>query len=519
MSSKYYWDTNVILDILLKREPFYDKVSELYKLFKVQNNLNIYISSSQLHNIHFIVQRENSKNKIDPAITKKLIDTFLKKCDIVKTPAYIDSSNELAITDIEDYLIELSARTLKNSKIITRDKKFLQQSNLTITVDEAISEIEEQEEKNISFLNLEQVNLPHRIEIEKGIDRVLTSGWYLQGNEVNAFEKEYAKFIGTNYCIGVANGLDALRLIFRAYTELGQIQEGDEIIVPANTYIASILSISDNNLKPVLVEPDINTYNIDPSKVEDKITSRTKGIMIVHLYGQNAMHPEIERLVVKYNLKLIEDNAQAQGCYYGKKRTGCIGHAAGHSFYPGKSLGALGDAGAVTTNDKQLANTIRAIANYGSSKRYINDYKGLNSRLDEIQAAVLRPKLSELDEDNNRRAEIARFYTENIINPNIILPVTKDFFQPSNPLSHVWHIYPIRCKQRDKLQQYLADNGIQTLIHYPVPPHKQNAYKEWNNQHWPITEKIHEEILSLPISPVMKLEEEHKITEIINHYE
>jgi len=298
-------------------------------------------------------------------------------------------------------------------------------------------------------------------------------------------------------------------------------------IVPANTYIASILAISDNNLKPVLTEPDIKTYNIDPFKIEEKITSKTKGIMIVHLYGQNAMHPEIERLIDKYNLKLIEDNAQAQGCFYGKKRTGSLGHAAGHSFYPGKNLGALGDSGAVTTNDKKLATTIRALANYGSSKKYVNDYKGLNSRLDEIQAAVLRSKLKNLDKDNNRRAEIARYYTENIVNPEIILPVKKDFFrlsnpstlQPFTPPSHVWHIYPVRCKQRDKLQQYLASYGIQTLIHYPVPPHKQKAYKEWNSRQCPVTEQIHEEILSLPISPVMSRDETDMVIHHLNNWQ
>jgi dTDP-4-amino-4,6-dideoxygalactose transaminase len=511
MTHKYIWDNNICLDFLLNRKVVNPLALKLFNAF-IDNQVSIFVSSSQLHNIQYMffkLCKLHEVMSIEKA--KDIWNDFFSKIEIVKTPAYIDNEQSLLESDIEDYLIELSARTLKDSKIITRDKKFLQQSDLTINIDEAFSEIEKQVEKNISFLNLEQVNLPHRIEIEKGIDRVLTSGWYLQGNEVNAFEAEYAQFIGTKHCIGVANGLDALRLIFRAYIEMGQLKEGDEIIVPANTYIASILAISDNNLKPVLVEPHINTYNIDPLKIEEKISTKTKGIMIVHLYGRNAMHPEIDRLVQKYNLKLIEDNAQAQCCFYGKERTGSLGHATGHSFYPGKNLGALGDAGAVTTDDEQLATTIRAIANYGSSKKYINDYKGLNSRLDEIQAAVLRIKLKTLDEDNNQRAEIARYYTENIVNPDIILPVTKDFFQPSNPStlqpfnhhSHVWHIYPVRCRQRDKLQQYLADNGIQTLIHYPVPPHKQKAYKEWNSQDWPVTEQIHEEILSLPISPVM----------------
>jgi len=297
--------------------------------------------------------------------------------------------------------------------------------------------------------------------------------------------------------------------------------QGDEIIVPANTFIASILAITDNRLKPVLVEPKVETYNIDPYKIEEKITDRTKGIMVVHLYGQNAMHPEIQRLVDKYDLKLIEDNAQAIGANYLEKRTGSLGHATGHSFYPGKNLGALGDGGAVTTDDDNLADVIRALANYGSNKKYTNDYRGLNSRLDEIQAAILRVKLKRLDDDNQRRNEIAKCYCENITNPDIILPVSKNYFEPEirNPkLSHVWHLFVIRHSGREQLQQYLAENNIQTLIHYPVPPHKQLAYKEWNNMSYPITEKIHDEVLSLPVSPVMTDEETMKINEVINSF-
>lgn len=373
----------------------------------------------------------------------------------------------------------------------------------------------------IKFLDLKAINQSFEPELTQAIKRVLDSGWYLLGKEVSAFEQEYASYIGVKHCIGVANGLDALRLILKAYIEMDIMHEGDEIIVPANTYIATILAITDNRLCPVLVEPDIETYNIDPFMIEGKISNRTKGIMVVHLYGQNAMHPEIQRLIEKYNLKLIEDNAQAVGAYYGDKRTGSLGHAAGHSFYPGKNLGCLGDGGAVTTNDVELAAVIRAMANYGSNKKYVNIYKGLNSRLDEIQAAILRTKLLRLDTDNQRRRNIAQYYCKNIINHEIILPVSTEYNNPYSiafNLSHVWHVFVIRTPQRDKLQQYLTDKGIQTLIHYPIPPHKQRAYKEWNELSFPITQKIHDEVLSFPMSVMMQDEDVERIVELINPY-
>jgi dTDP-4-amino-4,6-dideoxygalactose transaminase len=380
----------------------------------------------------------------------------------------------------------------------------------------------------IHFLNLKEINDSFEPQLSAAIRKVLDSGWYLLGPEVKTFEQEYAQFIGVKHCVGVANGLDALRLILKAYIELGQMKEGDEIIVPANTFIASILAITDTRLIPVLVEPDINTYNIDPFKIEEKITSRTKGIMIVHLYGHNAMHPEIERLVEKFTLKLIEDNAQAQGCYYGEKRTGSLGDAAGHSFYPGKNLGALGDAGAVTTDDDELADVIRTIANYGSKVKYQNLFKGLNSRLDEIQAAILRVKLPRLDTDNQHRREIAQYYLDNIRHPNIFLPQfstrhpTSSMLNPESAIinrSHIWHVFVIRTGNRDKLQQYLSQKGIQTLIHYPIPPHKQGAYKDWNILSLHITEKIHKEVLSLPISPLMKYDETIEICREINRFQ
>lgn len=364
----------------------------------------------------------------------------------------------------------------------------------------------------IKFLDLKAINDSFEPELSLSINRVLNSGWYLQGNEVKLFEQEYANYVDTTHCIGVANGLDALRLILKAYIELGIMSEGDEIIVPANTFIASILAITDNRLKPVLVEPNIDTYNIDPFKIEEKITSHTKGIMIVHLYGQNAMCSEIQVLADKYNLKVIEDNAQAMGALYKEKHTGSLGHAAGHSFYPGKNLGCLGDGGAVTTNDNELASTIKALANYGSNKKYIHEYQGLNSRLDEIQAAILRTKLLRLDADNQYRREIAQFYIDNIKHANIILPNLKDWN------THVFHLFVIRCKRRDELQKYLMDNEIQTLIHYPIPPHKQECYQDWNNFNLPVTEQIHNEVLSLPMSPVITKEELKKVCEVINEW-
>jgi dTDP-4-amino-4,6-dideoxygalactose transaminase len=362
----------------------------------------------------------------------------------------------------------------------------------------------------INFLNLKAVNDSFEPDISIAIKRVLDSGRYLLGDETKSFEKEFSDFVGSKYTIGVANGLDALRLILRAYIELGILKHGDEVLVPANTFIASILAITDNKLIPVLIDPDIETYNITAEGIEKKISKRTKAIMLVHLYGRSAFSQEIQNLVNKYNLKLIEDNAQAIGASFNEQRTGSLGDAAGHSFYPGKNLGCLGDGGAVTTNNADLAGVIRAIANYGSGKKYVCDYQGLNSRLDEIQAAVLRVKLKRLDADNQRRSEIARFYCENITHSQIILPATKEFFKRETlnvKLAHVWHLFVIRHPDRNYLAQHLNQNGIETLIHYPIPPHKQLAYRRWNKIHLPVTEKIHDEVLSLPISPV--LEERH----------
>lgn len=364
----------------------------------------------------------------------------------------------------------------------------------------------------IKFLDLQKITQRYSAEIHEAVDRVINSGWYLQGKENERFEADYSAYIGTKYTIGVANGLDALIWIFRAYVEMGVMKPGDEVIVPANTYIASILAITENGLVPVLVEPDIRTYQIDDTRIEEAITSRTKAILIVHLYGQCAYTNRIGDICKKYNLKLVEDNAQAHGCRFQGQHTGSLGDAAGHSFYPGKNLGALGDAGAVTMNDEELAKTVRALANYGSSRKYVFQYTGRNSRLDEIQAAVLDVKLRHLDEDIALRKEIARYYIENIRHPQIITPQVEDWD------ANVFHIFPVRCEKRDELQKYLADNDIQTIIHYPIPPHKQECYREWNHCSFPVTEKIHAEELSLPMSPVMTQKEVEEVVRVLNAF-
>jgi dTDP-4-amino-4,6-dideoxygalactose transaminase len=360
----------------------------------------------------------------------------------------------------------------------------------------------------IKFLDLQKVNLQYQQEIEHKLLEVFRSGWYLLGNEIKNFEANLANYIGSEHAIGVANGLDALRLIFRAYIELGYMKAGDEVIVPTNTYIASILALSDNGLVPVLVEPELNTYNIDISKIEEKITDKTKAILIVHLQGRVVFSEQLKSIAEKYKLKIVEDNAQAIGAEWNNIKSGNLGDAAGFSFYPGKNLGALGDAGAVTTNDKELSETIRALANYGSNQKYVNIYKGLNSRLDELQAAVLDIKLKYIEDENEARRKVARLFIEGIKNPKIILPEN-----PSDEKEHVWHVFVIRTENRDAFQAYLTEKGIQTIIHYPIPPHKQEAYKEMSDFSFPISEQIHQEVLSLPISSVL---EEHEIADIIN---
>jgi dTDP-4-amino-4,6-dideoxygalactose transaminase len=360
----------------------------------------------------------------------------------------------------------------------------------------------------IKFLDLQAINEQYRAGIDQSIRRVLDSGWYILGQENEAFCQHFAEYCGVPYAVGVANGLDALRLIIQAY-EWGA---GDEIIVPANTYIASILAISQNGCTPVLVEPDIHTYTLDPHKVEAHITSRTKAIMVVHLYGQVVDMAPIWALAEKYDLKIIEDGAQAHGAFYKGKRVGNLGDAAGFSFYPGKNLGCLGDGGAITTGDETLYKKLKALANYGSHKKYENIFKGHNSRLDEIQAAILDVKLKGLDADNQRRREIAAYYLTAIDNPHITLPTVRDEH------GHVWHVFVIRTDHRDALMDHMNRHNIQTLIHYPIPPHKQGAYQEWNHLSFPITEDIHRTVLSLPISPVMRQADVVRVADVVNDF-
>lgn len=364
----------------------------------------------------------------------------------------------------------------------------------------------------IPFLNLQEINAQYQEELKAACSRVIDSGWYLNGNELNTFEKEFSAYCATDYSIGVANGLDALTLTLRAWKELGKLKDGDEVIVQANTYIASILAITENNLTPVLVEPNDTTFNLCPNTVKKAITPKTRVILPVHLYGQISPMPELMKIAQESDLLVLEDCAQAHGAAINGKKAGSWGHAGAFSFYPGKNLGALGDAGAVTTNDEELAKTIRALGNYGAAKRYEHKLKGVNSRMDEIQAAMLSIKLKYLDDEIKARQLVAQKYLAGINNPLVELPVVGDIN------SHVWHLFVIKTEQREKLASYLLGNGIETLIHYPTAPHKQGAYKEWSNKVFSISEKLHEQVLSLPISPVMSNVDVDKIVAIINEF-
>ncbi|MCJ8347712.1 DegT/DnrJ/EryC1/StrS family aminotransferase [bacterium] len=363
---------------------------------------------------------------------------------------------------------------------------------------------------DIKFLDLKKQNSFYRDEILKATSKVVDSGWYIRGTECKSFEDQFSDYCEASDCVGVGTGLDALNLIFMGYKVLGILKDGDEVLVPANTYIASILSISSNNLVPKLIEPCLDSYNIDPNLIESSISKNTKAILVVHLYGQPAEMSIIKRIAKKYDLKIIEDAAQAHGASYCGSKVGGLGDAAGFSFYPGKNLGALGDGGAVTTNDTELAEVIRSISNYGSSEKYVNKYLGTNSRLDEMQASILKVKLKYLCGENEKRVEIAKFYLENITNINLSLPIEME------GCKSVWHLFVIRSKFRDQLQKKLLSYGIETLIHYPIPPHKQEAYSDWNKYSFPITEQIHNEVLSLPISPVLTLDEVKYIVSALN---
>jgi dTDP-4-amino-4,6-dideoxygalactose transaminase len=404
----------------------------------------------------------------------------------------------------------------------------------------------------IDFLDLNATHEPYADELHEAVHRVVDSGWYLFGEEVDAFEENFSSYTGVEHTVGVGSGLAALRIILRAYKEMGEMEDGDEVIVPANTYIASILSVTDNDLTPVLVEPDPQSYNLDPDRIEDKLTERTEAVMIVHLYGQNAYTEEIGRLCEAYDLKLIEDAAQAHGAFFRNQRIGSLGDAAGFSFYPGKNLGALGDAGAICTDNSELAECCSTLANYGSQEKYRNKYQGYNSRLDEIHAAALRVKLKYLDRQNQQRREVAQYYLEQIDHPDLVLPTVYDFnagvaertraegdaghtengrvskprpvpIDPSEtPVtdvdSHVWHLFVVRHPERDTLREYLDEQGIGTIIHYPIPPHQQEAYSDWDDLSLPITEAIHDEVLSLPMGPHLTEEEVDSVVSIVNQY-
>ena len=364
----------------------------------------------------------------------------------------------------------------------------------------------------VKLLDLQAITALHGDEYKAAVNRVIDSGWFLQGNENNRFENDYAKYIGTAHCVAVANGLDALYLLIRGYKEMGIMQDGDEIIVPANTYIATIIAISRNNLVPVLVEPTWEHLEIDIDKIERAITPKTKGVMIVHLYGRIAYNDKLGEICKKHGLRLMEDCAQSHGCAWKGIKTGALGDCAAHSFYPGKNLGAFGDAGAVTTNDGELASIVRALANYGSQKKYVFKYVGMNSRMSEPDAAVLDVKLKYLDDDNKKRQRLAAYYYEHINNSQIALPMR------ISDENNVYHQFPIFCERRDELQEYLTKSGIQTLIHYPIPPHKQECYSEWNGRSYPITEKIHREELSIPMNQVVSEKDANEVVSVLNNF-
>lgn len=371
----------------------------------------------------------------------------------------------------------------------------------------------------ISFLDLQKINHKYQQELKIAASEVIDSGWFLLGKKNENFEKNLAQYIGTSHAIGVGNGLDALRLIFKAYIELGLMSEGDEVIVPANTYIASILAITDAKLQPILVEPSLVSYNLDFDLIKKKITNKTKAILVVHLYGQVCWGDTLLYLANKYNLKIIEDNAQAIGAEYNSIKTGALGDASAFSFYPSKNLGALGDAGAVTTNDNQLAEIVRALGNYGSKKKYNNEYQGLNSRLDELQAAFLDIKLKFLEQENEYRRKLASLYLDGIKSESIVLPFPKNTnLKCEENKEHVWHLFVIRHPKRDELQKHLTNNGIQTLIHYPIPPNKQLAYKALNHLDFPITNTIHSQVLSLPLNPILSEKEIELIIKNLNDF-
>jgi dTDP-4-amino-4,6-dideoxygalactose transaminase len=496
MADKLIIDNNIALDILLDRLDVSPNIYAVYK--KLRELPHIYLSTSQLHNIHFIFCREAKKSRHIEVI-KHEWSLFLKMFVLVKTPACLDIDNILFESDPEDYLIEASARSI-GARIITRDKAFLIRSDMTVSIDDFLQRVNK-EISTIPFLDIQLINENHTTGLECALDKVIRSGWYILGKEVERFEQEFAEYCEVPYCVGVGNGLEALHLILRAYG----IGAGDEVIVPANTYIATWLAVSYTGATPVPVEPCEATYNINPARIEAAITPRTKAILVVHLYGQPVDFEPVRDLAQRNGLKIIEDAAQAHGARYRGQRVGGLGDAAGFSFYPGKNLGALGDGGAVTTHDAALAEQIRVLRNYGSRIKYHNEVIGYNSRLDELQAAFLRVKLPYLDADNARRKAVAERYLNGLADFDCILPLIPDWADP------VWHLFIIRHPQRDALQQFLAERGIATMIHYPIPPHLQPAYANGGFGHYPIAEAIHREVLSLPMGPMLSVAEVDRV--------
>jgi dTDP-4-amino-4,6-dideoxygalactose transaminase len=504
MHRSYIWDTNIVLDLLLKRDagnPYYDA---LYILF-IENDWLIHIAAHQLPTIEYVYRHECSRAAKSPDAARQCWELFLTRVSLVKTPAKLDRNHPLARHDLADYLVEIAAERI-DATIITRDVEFATRSSRCIAPAQLLESMaDDGKSSSIAFLDLKAPHAELRNHLELGFDRVMQSGWYILGNEVEAFELEFASYCEAKYCIGVANGLDALHLIIVAYG----IGPGDEVIVPANTYIATWLAVTHAGATPVPVEPIESTYNIDPERIEAAITARTKAIMVVHLYGQPADMDLINTLAKKCGLKVIEDCAQAHGALYKGRKVGGLCDAAGFSFYPGKNLGALGDGGAVTTNDPALAECLRGLRNYGSHIKYHNEIIGFNSRLDELQAALLRVKLSRLDEWNGRRRQVAMHYMQKLCeHKGLTLPFVPDWAEP------VWHLFVIRHAQRDALQKVLAGKGIGTMIHYPIPPHRQLAYADLhlNEGVFPLSERMAKEVLSLPMGPHMSEKGLHAVT-------
>jgi dTDP-4-amino-4,6-dideoxygalactose transaminase/predicted nucleic acid-binding protein len=508
MSSRFLFDSNVILDYLLQRS-FPDSIKLYGQCLK--NGISILVSAAQLHTIEYVFLKQVKQDAPTQIETAKLaFDAFLNEVTIVKTPALIEKNHPLALHDMEDYLIEASAEAA-DVKIVTRDTGFLRLSKRCILTERVLAMIDEKQSlltpNKVNFLDLKAPHIELRTELEQGFDRVLNSGWYILGPEVDAFEAEFATYCEAKHCVGVANGLDALHLALLA---LG-VKPGDEVIVPSNTYIATWLAVSQCGAIPVPVEPDPLTYNIDPSRIETAITSRTKVILPVHLYGQSADMEPILAIAKKHGLRVLEDGAQAHGARYKGKRIGAHGDVVAWSFYPGKNLGAYGDGGAITTDDPELAERISILRNYGSRVKYVNEVCGFNSRLDPLQAAALRVKLKVLDEWNARRANLAAVYNNQLVNMGLKLPVVPAWAEP------VWHLYVVEVPARDTLQKKLTDAGVGTMIHYPIPPHLQQAYANtgFSAGDFPIAERMAKQVLSLPIGPQLRVEQQEFVIDVI----